>query len=119
VEIVHLIVLAGIAVLLAVLVAQTMKIRRQNAKLEAAVAPLRAEAVRAPDAGALPGPGRFLTIEILNPSELARAENKFAPMASAVAPRLLTQIVYAKAAGILREQLAERGVEADVKIHVR
>lgn len=115
----HLIVLAGIAVLLAVLVAQTMKIRQQNAKLEAAVAPLRAEAVRAPDAGVLPGPSRFITIEILNPSELARAENRFAPMASAMAPRLVHQIVYARAVGELREKLAERGVEADVKLHVR
>lgn len=115
----HLVVLVGIAVLLGVLVAQTMKIRQQNAKLEAAVAPLRAEAVRSPDASALPGRGRFLTIEILNANELAAAENKMAPVAGAVAPNLLSQIVYAKAAGILREQLAGHGVEADVKIHVR
>ena len=115
----HLIVVVGIAGLLAVLLAQTMKIRQQNAKLEAAVAPLRAEAVRAPEAGSLPGEHRFITIEILNPSELARHENKFAPVASAVAPNLLNQIVYAKAAGILREQLAGHGVEADVKVHVR
>ncbi|MCE5289868.1 MAG: hypothetical protein LLG14_11575 [Nocardiaceae bacterium] len=118
-EIVHLIVLVGIAVLLAVLVAQTMKIRQQNAKLEAAVAPLRAEAVRSPDASALPGRGRFITIEILNPNELAASENQMATVAGAVAPNLLSQIVYAKAAGILREQLAGHGVEADVKIHVR
>ena len=114
----HIIVLAGIAVLLAVLFAQTMKIRQQNAKLEAAVAPLRAEAVRSPDASALPERARFITIEILNPNELAASQNKLAPVAGAIAPTLLNQIVYAKAAGILREQLAGQGVEADVKIHV-
>ncbi len=115
----HLILLVAIVGMLAAIVAQTMKIRRQNVKLEAAVAPLRAEARSAPDASSVPGRGRFISIEILNPSELAKAENRFAPMVSGVAPNLLNQIVYAKAVGILREQLAAQGVEADVKIHVR
>lgn len=115
----HLAVAVLIVGALAGLFVQTRKIRRQNDKLEAAVAPLRAEAVRAPDELSLGGPDRFITIEILNASQLASGENKLGGLASAVAPQLVNQIVYTKAVEILKTQLALNGVEADVHIHVR
>ena len=64
------------------------------------------------------GRQRFMTVEILNPLELARAQNKFAGVAGAVAPSAVRAIVYEQAAKITRTRLAEHGVAADVQIHV-
>ena len=64
------------------------------------------------------GRQRFLTVEILNPLELARERNKFAGVAGVVAPSAVRAIVYEQAAEITRTRLAEHGVAADVQIHV-
>jgi hypothetical protein len=64
------------------------------------------------------GRQRFLTVEILNPLELARAQHRLGGVAGAVAPSAIRGIVYDQAAKITRSQLAARGVAADVQIHV-
>jgi hypothetical protein len=95
--------------------------------LDAKERALRAEFAQLTPAAALPAPlevafragrQRFLTVEILNPLELARAQNKLAGIAGAVAPSAVRALVYDQVAKITRAQLAERGVAADVQVHV-
>jgi hypothetical protein len=95
--------------------------------LDAKERALRADFAHLTPAAALPPPlevafqsgrQRFLTVEILNPLELARAQHKLAGVAGAVAPSAVRALVYEQAAKITRTQLAERGVAADVQIHV-
>ena len=59
----------------------------------------------------------LISIEILNPIELAAQESEFAGPISTVAPNLIRRIVYQKTAEILRAELDEKGVQADVKVH--
>ncbi len=61
---------------------------------------------------------RLITVEVLNPVQLAATQNRLAGVAGAVAPDLIGKIVYEQAAKIMREQLAGQGVEADVRVHV-
>ncbi|MFA5938723.1 MAG: hypothetical protein WC809_05145 [Sinimarinibacterium sp.] len=58
-----------------------------------------------------------ISIEILNPIELASQESEFAGPISTVAPQLIRKIVYQRTAEILRAELSEKGVQADVKVH--
>ncbi|NMN98534.1 hypothetical protein [Antrihabitans stalactiti] len=60
--------------------------------------------------------GRVLTIEILNPLELAASQNWVAGIASSLAPALVTKIVYERAAKMMKEELGKFGVEAVVQI---
>ena len=60
--------------------------------------------------------GRVLTIEILNPLELASSQNWVAGIASSLAPALVTKIVYERAAKMMKEELGKFGVEAVVQI---
>ena len=77
------------------------------------------EALPAPlDKAFLAGRKRMLTVEILNPLELATLHNRLAGLAGAVAPAAVRSIVYDQAAKITREQLAKQHVEADVQVHV-
>jgi hypothetical protein len=64
------------------------------------------------------GPRRVLTVEILNPLELAKAQHKLAGVASGFAPSAVRALVYDQAAKITRVELAKHGVAADVQIHV-
>jgi hypothetical protein len=64
------------------------------------------------------GRKRLLTVEILNPLELAAAHNRLAGIASGVAPAAVRAIVYEQAAKITKEQLAKQQVEADVRVYV-
>lgn len=63
------------------------------------------------------GKGRIITVEILNPLELAASQVKVAGPAGSVAPELIRKQVYAKTVSILKEQLVQQGVEAEVQIH--
>ncbi|GAC1622531.1 MAG: hypothetical protein NVS9B10_06600 [Nevskia sp.] len=68
---------------------------------------------------ALPAAGRpMISIEILNPLELALRETALAGAASKLAPRMLERIVYSRAAGQIAEQLKAQGVRAQVRAHV-
>lgn len=73
---------------------------------------LRAEALRA---GVSSPP--FYTIEILNPLEVAAQESKLGLVFGGLTPAIVRREVHRQAHGILRQQLAERGIKADVKLH--
>lgn len=58
-----------------------------------------------------------ISLEILNPFEVAQQESNLAGPVIAVAPEIIRRIVYRRTSGILREQLKERGVQAQVRVH--
>ncbi|CAM3770744.1 hypothetical protein [Smaragdicoccus niigatensis] len=66
---------------------------------------------------AFAGKDRVITIEILNPLELAASQVKIAGPAGSVAPELIRRQVYSQTVSILKDQLAQQGVEAEVQIH--
>ncbi|MEC9362786.1 MAG: hypothetical protein VYC42_06150 [Pseudomonadota bacterium] len=71
-----------------------------------------------PDAATLLNTGgALITIEILNPVELASHESPLAGPLGRVAPGLIRRLVYQRAAEMLRQQLGEHGVQAEVRIH--
>jgi hypothetical protein len=72
-----------------------------------------------PDAVQLAAVGAtsFISLEILNPVELASKESSFAGPLGNIAPGLLRKIVYQRAAAIIREDLVKHGVQAEVRIH--
>jgi predicted acyltransferase len=61
--------------------------------------------------------GTLISIEILNPVELASLESPLAGPLGRVAPSLIRKLVYQRAAEMLRQQLGEHGVQAEVRIH--
>lgn len=61
---------------------------------------------------------RIITVEILNPTELAIAKTKLAKPFIGVAPDTINKLVYKEARDILAKQLITFGVNADVNIHV-
>jgi hypothetical protein len=75
------------------------------------------------DAAPRPAPSsgatrRVITIEILNPIELAGTRGRIAGIAGSLAPRITRRIVYDQAMKLVRRQLAEEHVVADVRLHV-
>lgn len=58
----------------------------------------------------------ILTVEVLNPIELARQNSRIGSQLASVAPRLVRRRVYERVADELAAELADRGVEADVKV---
>lgn len=63
----------------------------------------------------LPDSSALISIEILNPVELAAKESAIAGPVGSLAPNLIRRIVYQRTAAMLREQLLEYGVRADVR----
>jgi hypothetical protein len=61
---------------------------------------------------------RVITVEILNPTELAIAKSKFAKHLMGLAPDTINKLVYKEAREILAQQLPTFGVNAEVKVHV-
>jgi hypothetical protein len=60
---------------------------------------------------------RIITIEILNPVELAGTRGRLAGIAGSLAPGIARRIVYDQAIRTLRHQLAQERVVADVRLH--
>ena len=60
---------------------------------------------------------RLISIEVLNPIDLARSRGRLAGLAGSVAPRLTRRVVNDQVVKILREQLVEQQVVADVRLH--
>lgn len=99
------------------LLAWVLKLRAQLAALEARSNELGARVGSLPPArGDSGGKPMLLTIEILNPIELARKESWFAGAFGTVTPALLRRIVYAKTLVIMQEQLLHFDVKADVQL---
>jgi hypothetical protein len=66
----------------------------------------------------LSGGKRFLTVEILNPLEIAKSRHKLGGVAASLAPGAIRALVYDQAVKITREQLQRHHVRADVQVHV-
>jgi hypothetical protein len=60
---------------------------------------------------------RVITIEILNPIELAGTRGRLIGIAGSLAPGLTRRIVYDQTLRILKKQLGEQHVVADVRMH--
>jgi hypothetical protein len=60
---------------------------------------------------------RLITIEILNPIELAGARGRWAGIAGSLAPGLVRRLVYEQALRTVKRQLAAEQVIADVRLH--
>lgn len=61
---------------------------------------------------------RVITIEILNPIELAGSRGRWAGLAGSLAPGLTNRVVYDQAIKLVRRQLVQHDVVADVRLHV-
>ncbi|TSE01983.1 hypothetical protein FOS14_00900 [Skermania sp. ID1734] len=105
---------------LAALVALMLYVRQIRAHTHDAAATLILEPPPPPEIAESfrAGHGRLLSVEILNPIELATSQAKFAgAVAGSLVPGLVRQIVYEQAAKILNEELPKQGVKAEVRIH--
>jgi hypothetical protein len=61
---------------------------------------------------------RLITVELLNPIELATARGgRMATLAGTVAPGLTRRVVYEQTLRILRKELRDKDVLADVRVH--
>jgi hypothetical protein len=60
---------------------------------------------------------RVITIEILNPIELAGSRGRIVGIAGSLAPGITRRIVYDQAIKLVRRHLAEQKVVADVRLH--
>lgn len=61
---------------------------------------------------------RVITIEILNPIELAGSRGRWLGIAGSLAPGITHRVVYDQAMKLVRRQLAAHKVVADVRLHV-
>ena len=112
----NLVALAGIAAWLWWLQRQAATLRASTEWLAADAAALPADLrAQAREAGVTGS--RFYTIEILNPFEVAAAESKLGEMFAGITPAIVLGEVHRRAHGIIREELARRGLRADVKLH--
>jgi hypothetical protein len=64
------------------------------------------------------GVRRVITIEILNPLELAGKRGRLAGLAGSLAPSITRRVVHDQAMGLVRRQLAAERVVADVRLCV-
>jgi hypothetical protein len=60
---------------------------------------------------------RMISVEILNPIELAGTRGRMLGIAGSLAPGITRRIVYDQTVKSLRQQLAEHHVVADVRVH--
>lgn len=94
-----------------------LSLRARLAALEKQSQALAANLGSAPAAtAAAAGKPMRITIEILNPVELARKESWFAGAFGSLTPTLLRRIVYARTLTIMEQQLLQFDVKADVQL---
>lgn len=67
--------------------------------------------------GVVSGTRRMISIEILNPIELAGTKGRIAGIAGSLVPGLTRRIVYDQTLKILKQQLVDQQVVADVRLH--
>lgn len=103
---------------LAALAAWLLRLQRHTAALRASAQALAADAaVLPPAADAISAARPFYTIEILNPLEVASQESWLGEVFGGLTPGLVRREVYRRAHAIIRQQLADRGIRADVRLH--
>ena len=102
------------------LLALWLRTRQQNAALRTETAALQqaSRAIPADLQTLLGDPGkRIITVEILNPMELATDKTWLAKPVAGMSPGLINRIVYQQAREIVKQQLPKFGAVAEVKIH--
>ncbi|QHS09217.1 hypothetical protein [Sinimarinibacterium sp. NLF-5-8] len=62
-------------------------------------------------------PRTLISIEILNPLELAQKQTILAAPVGQIAPALIHKIVYRRALEMVHQQLAQHGAKAEVRLH--
>ncbi len=104
---------------LLVLIWRFERLRRLGTALATAAAPLLPPSTQPQELDALLGEGKrmLISIEILNPMQLAAKESWFASVFGNLSPALIRNIVNERTQKMLATQLREYGVEADVKLH--
>ena len=60
---------------------------------------------------------RLLTIEIIDPSEVAATRGRALGLVGSLAPNLVRRVVYDQTRKIVLRELAAQGVRADVRLH--
>ncbi|TAM81763.1 MAG: hypothetical protein EPN43_14090 [Jatrophihabitans sp.] len=60
---------------------------------------------------------RVITIEVLNPIDVAATRGRVAGIAGSLAPGLVTRVVHDQTVRTLRQELSGQGVVADVRLH--
>ena len=81
----------------------------------AELAELTANLARQPTATT--GTRRIISVEILNPIELAATRGRVVGIAGSFAPGITRRVVYEQAVKTLRRQLIDQHVVADVRLH--
>lgn len=107
--------LNAIAVVVLIVIARYLRadfeaLRERADTLDAAAKP-SAELLRIAREG-----GRVLSVQILNPMELAAQKHWVAGAAGRLSPGIVRQIVYKEAARIIAQELPKYGVVAEVRI---
>lgn len=119
---VQILLVANLLALIAVL-GWLFLLQRRTAELQAGSQSLAAEVEAMPaDLRELAGVAgiaatQFYTIEILNPLEVAAADSKLGEVFGSLTPAIVRREVHRRAHGIIRQQLADRGIRADVRLH--
>lgn len=112
-------VIAGLAVLVAAIVA-LRRLRRELAAAESEAAELAAQMKALPPElanGLGTGARHVITVELLNLFELAHRESVLTRPFTALTPRLLRDVVHRRLVVKVRESLSSSGVQADVRLH--
>ena len=104
-------------VTLLVVVVLLVRLRQLQARAVRAERLIGATEVLALDPAILATSDRIITVEILNPLEVAAKRVKLASVVGSVAPSVIAKVVYEQTAKIMRNQLSLQGVEAEVRLH--
>ncbi len=77
-----------------------------------------ASAPGSPGPPAVSAPRRLITVELLNPLEVAASQSRAAKLLGGLTPAVITKIVYDQASKQILTGLEEEGVAAEVRVHV-
>lgn len=101
-------------------VVEVRRLRRDVAALEERAGEVADEiAALPPELSGTFGTGarHLISVEILNLFELAHRESALTRPLTALTPRLLRDVVHKRIIGRVRQNLADQGVRADVRVH--
>ncbi|MGH8528816.1 MAG: hypothetical protein ACRETN_03095 [Nevskiales bacterium] len=115
---INIVIALNLAALL-ILVWRFARLQRLGTALAVAAAPIVPPPTSPPELEALLAEGRrmLISIEILNPMQLAAKESWFASVFGTLSPALIKKIVNERTQKMLETQLKDYGVEADVRLH--
>lgn len=119
IAILALLVAVALAVVCGLLILQLRNLKARAEVLADQVAVLEPAPPMAPDLEALLGSGtrRLLVVEILNPLDVALSRNRAAGVLAAMAPERLRKIVVEQASREMVAEMADQGLEVEVRVH--